>query len=76
MDQDRTPTGPKEPRPSNAYLAYGGFALQLLGAMGLAGWVGHRLDVYFALGFPVFLLSFVLAVFAGMLYQANRRLNK
>lgn len=73
MEQDRTPT---EPKPSDSFLRYGNFALQLFGGMGLAGWVGYRIDKYLVLGFPVFLLSFVLIVFAVMLYQMYKRLNK
>ena len=73
MEQDRTPT---EPKPSDSYLKYSGFALQLFGGIGLAAWVGYRLDSYLGLTFPAFLLSFVLIVFAGMLYLIYKRLNK
>jgi Putative F0F1-ATPase subunit Ca2+/Mg2+ transporter len=76
MDQDRTPTGPKRQQQSNSYLRYGGFAFQLFGGMGLAGWLGYRLDHYFDLRFPAFLLSFVLLVFAGMIYQAYKNFGK
>jgi len=44
--------------------------------MAIAGWVGYRLDQYLELSFPVFLLSFLLAVFAGMLYQMYKKLNR
>lgn len=73
MDQDRMPTGQK---PSNSFLKYSNFALQLFGGMGLAGWLGHRLDQYLQLKFPAFLLSFILLVFGGMMYQTYRTLNK
>ncbi|HRI78196.1 MAG TPA: AtpZ/AtpI family protein [Cyclobacteriaceae bacterium] len=76
METERTPTGPKEPSPTNSYLKYSGFALQLLGGIGLAGWLGHLLDQYFSFHFPVFLLTFGIAVFGGMLYQAYKNLNK
>ena len=76
MEQERTPTGPKAQGPSNPFLKYGSFGLQLLGGIGLAGWAGYRIDRYLGLKFPVFLLSLVLITFSGMLYQAYRNLNK
>ncbi len=74
MEQEHTPTGPKGP--SNSFLKYSGFGIQLLGGIGLAGWLGYRLDLYLNLNFPVFLLSFVLLVFSGMLYQMYKQLNR
>lgn len=73
MDQDRMPTGQK---PSNSFLKYSNFALQLFGGMGLAAWLGYKLDQYLQLKFPAFLLSFVLLVFGGMMYQIYRSFNK
>ena len=69
-----TPTGQKPPY--NAFLKYSGFAFQLLGGIGLAGWVGYQLDLYLALKFPVFMLLFILSTLGGMLYQMNRRLKE
>jgi hypothetical protein len=57
-------------------LRFGGFAFQLLGGIGLSGWLGHKLDQYLQLKFPVFLLLFAILVFAGMLYQMSRKLNE
>lgn len=76
MEQEPMPTGPKEQPPDNSYLRYSGFAFQLLGGMGLSGWAGYKLDLYLGLKFPVFLLSFVLLVFAGMIYQMYRKLKQ
>ncbi len=73
MEQQRTPTGPK---PSNSYLKYGGLGIQLFGGIGLAGWLGYKLDKYLALEFPAFLLSFVLIVFMGMIYMVYKNLKK
>jgi len=72
--EQRTPSGRKPS--SNSYLQYSNFAIQLFGGMAIAGWVGYRLDQYLELSFPVFLLSFLLAVFAGMLYQMYKKLNR
>jgi len=44
--------------------------------MALAGWLGYKLDQYLELEFPVFLLSLILIVFAGMIYQIYRSFNK
>jgi F0F1-type ATP synthase assembly protein I len=76
MDQDPTPSGRKEPQRSESWLAYSGFAFQLLGGIGVAGWIGYKLDNYLSLHFPVFMLLFILLVFSGMIYQINRRLNQ
>jgi hypothetical protein len=74
MEQQPTPSGRKPP--SNSYLRFGGFAFQLLGGIGIAGWLGHQLDLYFSLKFPAFLLLFILVVLSGMLYQINKKLNE
>jgi hypothetical protein len=76
MGQDHTPTGPKGQGPSNSYLKYGSFGLQLLGGIGLAAWLGYRLDLFLALKFPVFMLALALLVLAGMLYQMYKQLNQ
>jgi hypothetical protein len=76
MEQERTPTGPKEQEPTNSFLKYSSFGLQLLGGIGLSGWAGYRLDLYLELNFPVFLLSFTLIAFAGMMYQMYRQINQ
>jgi F0F1-type ATP synthase assembly protein I len=73
MDQDPMPTGRK---PSNSFLKYSNFAFQLFGGMGLAGWLGYKLDHYLGLKFPAFLLTFILTVFVGMIYQVYRNGNK
>jgi hypothetical protein len=68
------PTGQKPPY--NAFLKYSGFAFQLLGGIGLSGWLGYQLDLYLALSFPVFMLLFMVMALAGMLYQMSRKLNE
>lgn len=70
------PTDRKEPQPSRSWIAYSGFAFQLLGGIGAAGWFGYWLDTKLALSFPVFMLVFSLGVFGGMLYQISRKLNR
>jgi F0F1-type ATP synthase assembly protein I len=67
---------PKKSSPTDSYLKYSSLALQLLATIGLFGWLGHKLDQYLNLQFPVFLLTFGLIAFAGMLYQIYRSIDK
>ena len=69
-----TPTDPKPPY--NSFLRYSGFAFQLLGGIGIAGWLGHRLDQYIGIAFPACMLSFMVLTLSGMLYQMYRKLNQ
>jgi hypothetical protein len=69
-------TDPKKPKPSNTYLQYSSLGLQLFGAIGLSAWAGHKLDQNFAFQFPVFLLTFVLGTFAGMMVMVYKSINK
>ncbi len=72
MEQKRTPTGQK---PTDSFLKYSGFAFQLFGGIGLAAWAGHSLDKFLEFRYPVFLLSFVFIVFAGMMYQMYQNIK-
>ena len=67
---------PKKPNRSNDYLKYSGLAVQLIVVIGVFGWLGHLVDQFLNFQFPVFLLSFVLLSFAGMIYQLYRSINK
>ncbi|CAN5195042.1 hypothetical protein BH09BAC3_BH09BAC3_02360 [soil metagenome] len=73
MEPPHTPTDPKQ---SSSFLKYGNFALQLFVGMGIAGWLGYKLDKFLGIKFPVFLLTFILLVFGGMLYQMYKNLKK
>ena len=64
-----------KPNPSN-YLKYSNLAIQLLLGIGLAGWLGYKLDQYLSIKFPAFMLTFGFLAFGGMLYQIYRSLNK
>jgi hypothetical protein len=72
---ESVPTDPKKPKPSNAYLKYSSLGLQLFGAIGLSAWAGYKLDQYLRFQFPVFLLTFVLGAFAGMMVMVYRSIN-
>lgn len=73
MDK-HTPSGPQ--KPDNTYLRYSNFAFQLLGGIGLGGWLGYRLDQYLGFRFPVFMLLFIVLVLGAILYQMFKQLNK
>lgn len=60
----------------NSFLKYSSLGIQLLVTIGLAAYLGRKLDQYLQLKFPAFLLSFVLLSFAGMMYQLYRTLNR
>jgi F0F1-type ATP synthase assembly protein I len=63
-------------KPINAYLKYSGLAFQLLGSIGVFGWLGYKLDQFLSLKFPAFMLLFGLLAFGGMMYQVYRSLNQ
>jgi hypothetical protein len=67
---------PKKPKPSNDFLRYSSLGIQLVLAIGIAAWLGHRLDEYLNFKFPAFLLGFVFITFGGMMYQLYRSINK
>jgi len=67
---------PKKPKPSNDFLKYSSLGIQLVLGIGLAAWLGHKLDQYLDLKFPAFLLGFVFITFGGMMYQLYRSLNR
>jgi ATP synthase protein I len=60
----------------NQFLKYSSLGIQLLVTIGLAAYLGLKLDQHLQLKFPAFLLSFVLLSFAGMMYQLYRTFNK
>jgi len=59
----------------NNFLKYSGLGLQMLASIGIAAWLGMKLDQHFGFKFPVFLLTFVFLIFGGMMYQLYRNLN-
>lgn len=63
-------------KPVNSFLKYSGLGLQMLITLGVGAWLGMKLDAYFGLTFPVFLITFVFLLFGGIMYQLYRSLNK
>jgi F0F1-type ATP synthase assembly protein I len=72
----------QEPSPNqkskqyNTYLKYSGLAIQLLGAIGIFGWLGHLLDQWLILKFPAFMLLFGFLAFGGMMVQLYRSIKQ
>jgi ATP synthase protein I len=60
----------------NSFLKYSSLGLQLLVSISLAAWGGVKLDKYFELKFPAFLLILVFSAFGGSMYILYRSLNK
>ena len=76
MAREQDPSDPKKPSPSDAYLKYSGLAIQLVATIGIAGWLGHWLDGYLSLKFPLFLVLFVTGAFSGVMLKLYRSLNQ
>jgi F0F1-type ATP synthase assembly protein I len=74
--EPQDPSDPKKQNPYSSYLKYSSLAIQLVVVIGVFGWLGHLLDGYFNLRFPVFLLTLVMIAFAGMMYQLYKSLDK
>ena len=60
MDQEASDPKRREP---NTYLKYSSLAFQLFATIGIAGWLGYKLDNYLALSFPAFMISFIFISF-------------
>lgn len=63
-------------KPVNDFLKYSGLGIQMMASIGVAAWLGMKVDNYLELKFPVFLLTFVFLIFGGLMYQLYRSLNK
>jgi Putative F0F1-ATPase subunit Ca2+/Mg2+ transporter len=69
-------SGPKKQKPFNNYLKYSSLAMQMVVTIGVAGWLGHKTDLYFNFKFPVFLLSLVFLAFGGIMYKLYQSITK
>lgn len=61
---------------ANTYIKYSGLAFQLLGSIGVFGWLGYMLDQYLELQFPAFMLLFGFLAFGAVMYQVYKSINK
>ncbi len=60
----------------NSHLKYSGLALQLLVAIGVCGWLGHKADQYIDNKYPIFMLLLGFLGFSGMMYHIYRSVNR
>jgi hypothetical protein len=63
-------------KPLNALIRFSGFGIQLAAILGLAAWGGNKLDHYFELKFPLFLLVLLLSALGGTMYLFIRQVSK
>lgn len=68
------PEAEKQKQPS-PFLKYSSLAIQMAVAIGLAAWVGYRLDARAGTS-PLFLVILILAAFSGLLYRLWLDLKK
>ncbi len=59
----------------NTYLKYSGLAFQLLGSIGVFGWLGYKLDQYLGLQFPAFMLLLGFLAFGAVMWQVYRSIK-
>jgi F0F1-type ATP synthase assembly protein I len=77
MAESPEPSQPsKKPNQYNSYLKYSALGIQLLAALGICGWIGHKIDQWLQLKFPIFMLALGFLGFGGSLYQVYRSINK
>ncbi len=79
MQLPKQPTDPKtkSQSPSNKILQYSGLGFQMLATIGLATWLGIKLDGWLEMKrFPAFTILFVLMAVIGSLISLIRGLIK
>lgn len=70
------PSDQKRPKPYNSYLKYSSLAMQMVLTIGVAAWAGYKIDEYFELKFPAFLMTLTFISFGGIMYKLYRSVNR
>ncbi|GAA4320868.1 AtpZ/AtpI family protein [Compostibacter hankyongensis] len=71
-DVNRKPeTGNFKPE-TKSWIRYAGLGTEMLAMLGLATWLGYKLDRWMELRFPIFLLIFPLAALTVFLWKVIR----
>lgn len=65
-----------KPSQSNQYLKYSGMALQLFALLGIAAWLGQKLDKSLNTSDPYFTILFILLFTGGFFYKLVKDLNQ
>ena len=60
----------------NTWMKYAGLAFQIFATLGVAFFIGYKLDVFIGLSFPIFLLLLPLIAIGGVFYQILKDTNK
>ena len=74
---DSPELSPPNNKPSqyNSYLKYSGLAFQLLAAIVIFGWIGHKLDQWLNLRYT-FMIALGLLGFAASMYRVYKSMNQ
>ena len=72
MEKEKSTEKQKQP---NNFLRFSGFGIQIVVTLCLAAWVGLKLDTYFGLKIPVFLIILLLTALGGTLYIFIRQVS-
>ncbi len=65
-----------KPSQSNQYLKYSGMALQLFALLGIAAWLGQKLDKSLHTADPYFTILLILLFTGGFFYKLVKDLNQ
>jgi uncharacterized membrane protein len=66
----------RKPPSSNSYLKYSGMAIQLLVLLGIAAWLGQKIDKKLSTSSPYFTILLILLFMAGFFYSLVKDLNR
>jgi F0F1-type ATP synthase assembly protein I len=63
-------------RPYNMLWRYAGLAFQMMAAIGISLWLGHLLDQWLGMKFPLFMIIFSLLALALLLWKIVKDTSK
>ncbi|WP_343701512.1 AtpZ/AtpI family protein [Chitinophaga sp.] len=63
-------------KPYNLLWRYAGLAFQMMAAIGIALWVGYKLDQWIGMRFPLFMIIFSLLALALLLWRIVKDTGK
>jgi hypothetical protein len=72
LEKEKSTEKQKQP---NTFLRFSGFGIQIVVTLCLAAWGGLKLDTYFGLKIPVFLIILLLTALGGTLYIFIRQVS-
>lgn len=73
---DMTDPSSRKKKPYNLLWRYTGLAFQMLAAIGVSLWLGHLLDDWIGMRFPLFMIIFSLLALALLLWQIVKDTSK